>query len=233
MRRPGRHSGGETRTTAGSISVMGERDRMDCERWSRDLRQWLLERWKDDCPPAEPPGALRDHAATCPECARRLRAALLLLDGAGLGAPAPPGLQARVVSRLRLDVPRRGWAPAGGRAPARVLVPVAAALIAALTAFVALRTWPPEPATVRVLLVLEAPQASRVSAVGDWNAWDSQANPLSDPEGDGVWTVEIQVRRGAELRYQFLIDGQEWIPDPRVPFQVDDGFGGTASILQT
>ncbi|MBN1836710.1 MAG: isoamylase early set domain-containing protein, partial [Spirochaetales bacterium] len=116
----------------------------------------------------------------------------------------------------------------------RVLVPAAAALVAVVITLGVLRgTGPREAAEVRVLLVLEAPQATQVSAVGDWNGWDPQAHPLSDPDGDGVWTVEIRVQRGAELRYQFLIDNQRWVPDPRSPFQVDDGFGGTASVLQT
>lgn len=218
---------------------------MNCEEWGRELELWLSKQWEEGGRTAQPPQALRDHAAACPECSPRFQAALVIMDGIGLRAAPPPELEARVATRLRGETPRwlgvasrpgllrRFAAPVRGRVLARILVPAAAAVIAVLAVFVVLRvSRPAEPAVVQVLLVLEAPQATQVSAVGDWNAWDPRANPLSDPDGDGVWTVEIQVPRHAEIRYQFLIDDEEWVPDPHAPFQVDDGFGGTASILQ-
>ena len=178
-------------------------------------------------------GPLGEHAAVCPRCAARLRAALLLMEGSGLRAAAPSGLRDRVVARIRLRDPA-GPPSRGPRIAARILLPAAAALIAAVTVFVVLRVaGPPQAPTVQVVLVLEAPQATQVSVVGDWNGWNPEANPLSDPDGDGVWTVEIYLHRGEELRYQFLIDNQTWVPDPKAPFQIDDGFGGSASVLQT
>jgi len=151
-----------------------------------------------------------------------------------LRTEVPPGLDERILTRLRSARAPRAATWGGLGTAARVLLPAAAVILLAVTAFLALRA-PAVPETdrsVRVLLVLEAPEAGEVSVVGDWNAWDPQANPLDDTDGDGVWRAEIQVHPGAELRYQFLIDGRTWIPDPGAPFQVDDGFGGKASVLQ-
>jgi 1,4-alpha-glucan branching enzyme len=79
---------------------------------------------------------------------------------------------------------------------------------------------------------LRAPDARDVAVVGNWNRWDPQAQKLGDPDGDGVWEIEIPLKRGEEHQYQFLIDGTNWIPDPDAPLQVDDGFGGVNSVLQ-
>ena len=83
-----------------------------------------------------------------------------------------------------------------------------------------------------VRFYLEAPSASTVALVGDWNDWDGEAHLLRDVEGDGLWETEIRLVPGREYRYQFFIDGKEWIADPGAPLSVDDGFGGKNSVLQ-
>lgn len=87
------------------------------------------------------------------------------------------------------------------------------------------------PTVVRVEFRLEAPQASEVAVVGDWNGWDANVNPLRDSDGDGVWETTVTLRPGEEYQYQFLVDDETWIPDPSSPLRVDDGFGGTNSVL--
>jgi len=86
--------------------------------------------------------------------------------------------------------------------------------------------------TVVVRFRLHAPEAREVSVVGNWNQWDPDAQKLENPDGDEVWEIEIPLKRGEEHQYQFLIDGETWIPDPEAPLQVEDGFGGVNSILQ-
>ena len=54
----------------------------------------------------------------------------------------------------------------------------------------------------------------------------------SDADGDGVWEIQVPLRRGQEHQYQFLIDGSLWVPDPTAPLQVDGGLGGVNSVLQ-
>ena len=64
------------------------------------------------------------------------------------------------------------------------------------------------------------------------DGWDPERNRLRDPDGDGVWEIRLRLRRGQEARYQFLVDGERWLDDPQAPLRVEDGFGGTSSVLQ-
>lgn len=91
-----------------------------------------------------------------------------------------------------------------------------------------------EPGTqlARVRLELEAPHAETVVVVGDWNNWDVAANRLAKSDNGGSWTIEMELERGKDYRYQFVIDGETWIPDPQAYMQVDDGFGGKNSLLE-
>ena len=85
---------------------------------------------------------------------------------------------------------------------------------------------------VTVRLAVEAPGARQVSVVGDWNGWAPESDRLVDRDGDGVWQGTVRLRRLREYRYQFLIDGEQWVADPRAPLTIDDGFGGRSSVLQ-
>jgi 1,4-alpha-glucan branching enzyme len=109
----------------------------------------------------------------------------------------------------------------------------AALLVATLGALVLGRHLMPasDPQAVVVEFRLEAPHARQVAVVGDWNGWNPELHRLSDRGGDGVWRTTVTLRRGREYQYQFLVDGTAWIPDPSTPLRVDDGFGGTNSVL--
>ncbi|MFP4180614.1 MAG: hypothetical protein ACLFSA_11225 [Spirochaetaceae bacterium] len=89
----------------------------------------------------------------------------------------------------------------------------------------------PEQEVVTIHLTLEAPSAKSVAVVGDWNDWNTDSHLMSDKNGDGIWELQLKVERGGEYKYQFLVNGEKWIPDPNAPLQVEDGFGGTNSIL--
>ena len=135
-------------------------------------------------------------------------------------------MESRIISRLE----GRKFST---RPVRRFLYPAAAAAAVILFAFL---LFLPDSAgnqrEVAVRFYLEAPSASRVALVGDWNDWDTEADHLRDLEGDGLWEIEIRLIPGREYRYQFLIDGKEWIADPGAPLSVDDGFGGENSVLQ-
>jgi hypothetical protein len=203
---------------------------MSCGEWESRIRPWLKGLAELEEAPEMPPEDIAAHVRGCESCARRLWAALLLLRGAELRREPDPGLASRVSERLARE-PRRVSAPQWKGL--RVALAAAAVLLVALTA--GLLTWRSlraESSLVVVHLMLEAPQARTVSVVGDWNAWDPSRDRLRDPKGDGTWVITLRLRKGEELRYQFLIDGERWVPDPRAPLQVDDGFGGTSSVLQ-
>jgi len=203
---------------------------MSCREQAENIGRWLEARWAGEA--QEPSAEVLEHAAACRDCATRLAAARLLV-GRGLRREAPPELSSRVLQRLG----RRHEPALEVRRPAArlrwVAVPLAAVLAAALTFGLTMHFLrPAEGGAVTVRLLLAAPGAGSVSVVGDWNGWDPDKDRLRDPDGDGVWEIRLRLQRGLEARYQFLIDGERWLADPRSPLQVDDGFGGTSSVLQ-
>lgn len=62
-----------------------------------------------------------------------------------------------------------------------------------------------------VLFVMPAPNAKSVAVVGNFNNWSP--TPLSDPDGDGIWTARIPLPPG-RYEYAFVVDGHWWGQDP-------------------
>ena len=79
-----------------------------------------------------------------------------------------------------------------------------------------------------VKFVFLAPQAAKVSLVGDFNGWDATKVPMVRTPNSGLWTVTLPLTAGRHL-YQFVVDGT-WIPDPSAPIAGDDGFGHANSV---
>lgn len=76
------------------------------------------------------------------------------------------------------------------------------------------------------LFAIADPQAKSVAVVGDFSAW--QPVPLSDPDGDGIWTVVLKLPPG-RYEYAFVVDGN-WIgQDPQADEYVRS-FGEYASV---
>ncbi|UCF99377.1 MAG: hypothetical protein JSV89_07515 [Spirochaetaceae bacterium] len=200
---------------------------MTCEQWSEEFKRWLDQDWTKRID-LECPSSVRQHAQSCPRCGPRLQAALLLVQGTPLYRQAPPGLAERIAARLGS---RESLRPR--LKPLWIGIPAAAVLVIALSIGLMLsRPGGEAKETIVVRFELTAPEAREVAVVGNWNRWDPQAQKLEDRDGDGVWEIEIPLKRGQEHQYQFLIDGQTWIPDPEAPLQVEDGFGGVNSVLQ-
>ena len=73
--------------------------------------------------------------------------------------------------------------------------------------------------------------ASTVHLAGEFNGWDSEAMPLADDDGDGVWTLTLELEPG-RYEYKFVVDGgASWEPDAGNPESVDDNHGGENSVL--
>ncbi|HYX83306.1 MAG TPA: isoamylase early set domain-containing protein [Gemmatimonadales bacterium] len=102
----------------------------------------------------------------------------------------------------------------------------------ALAAVLVLWILPAKPTAVplvTVRFVLVAPEAHAVSLAGTFNQWDATATPLIRSGPSGVWTATITLPAG-QHQYAFVVDGQQWVPDPGAP-AVDDGFGWRNSVL--
>ena len=206
---------------------------MSCDEFVKELATWLTRVWDVETPGVDAvPANLTSHAEVCPECRERLRSASSLIGAQGeFGRIAKPSpfLAGRINESLTgLKPTHRGH---------RVLFSSLAAALAVVLIAVGLMIGPfrgGSGADVELLVkfTLEAPAAKRVHVVGDWNDWNATANPLRDDNSDGVWETDIKLELGREYRYQFFIDDNEWVADPKAPLKIDDGFGGQNSILR-
>ena len=69
------------------------------------------------------------------------------------------------------------------------------------------------PQTLRTVnFVCNAPEARSVCLVGDFNAWDPAAHPMTRMV-DRAWFLAVPLKHGHH-RYAFLVDGQLLL-DPR------------------
>lgn len=159
----------------------------------------------------------------------------------------------RLLERLRREPATRrtrwspGWWVAPGALALRPAVAAAAlALVLALglvaggwygahRALPAPRTvasLPPAPAGMvgAVTFALNAPGASRVALVGDFNGWDPEAMPLKRSALGDLWTTEIRLDSGMHT-YAYVIDGRDWLTDPSAPMTPDAAFGARHSVV--
>lgn len=217
------------------VSICGvySNESMDCRDFRTTLRIRLKNRWASGAESergraflADLPSELTRHAGACEDCRKRLETVRIVATD--LSVPKRDGLSSRVMARIADET-----TPKTRRPPVwRWGIAAAASVFLVLgSVLVTLAVVDRGDETVVIQLAFEAPQAQTVSVVGDWNGWDPHANALRDSDDDGVWTIEIAVEPGREYQYQFIVDGKRWVPDPNSAIRVDDGFGGTNSVL--
>ena len=81
-----------------------------------------------------------------------------------------------------------------------------------------------------VELVFRAPDAHRVSVVGDFSGWDPNSAAMTRDSGSGLWSVKLRLAPGRHV-YAFLVDDSLWVRDPRAPAAPDADFGRPGSVL--
>lgn len=81
-----------------------------------------------------------------------------------------------------------------------------------------------------VELVFRAPDARRVSVVGDFNGWDAAATTMTRDPASGLWSQTVLLRPGRHI-YAFVIDDSVWARDPKAPAASDPDFGRPGSVL--
>jgi len=69
-----------------------------------------------------------------------------------------------------------------------------------------------------------------VFVMGNFNDWNRRSHPMTDEDGDGIFTRDIWLDDGV-YEYQFVIDKAE-IFDPENPEKTDNGFGYFNSVLR-
>lgn len=75
--------------------------------------------------------------------------------------------------------------------------------------------------------VVFMPDAENVELAGSFSAW----KPIEmQKTSGGYWQVSLSLNEG-EYLYNYIVNGEEQLPDPTVPAKQDDGFGGENSII--
>ncbi|HAS84047.1 MAG TPA: hypothetical protein DCS43_15550 [Verrucomicrobia bacterium] len=142
---------------------------------------------------------------------------------AGLPPPSPIR-QPRF--RLSWSWPQGQWlAPALAGAVAALLVVSTLHLLPIPT-----RTPAQTDTLVRISFELHAPDANSVALAGSFNAWAPGQIQLTGPDRTGLWHTEISLPEGV-YEYSFIVNGNEWIADPRALAYRDDGFGSRNSLI--
>ncbi|MEI6386089.1 MAG: hypothetical protein WCQ50_05595 [Spirochaetota bacterium] len=177
----------------------------------------------------------RDHLAGCEDCSRRFGTILPLMardagavefigaDLTGSAASADRDLAFALLSS------RRG----GDRGRLLRVVSAAAILAVGLGLGITLgRSGGSGSDRVSVQFTLAYPEATAVSLVGDFNGWKPGQAVMTRSATDQPWEIKITLPQGHMYTYNFLVDGKYWVSDPQASEAVNDGFGGTNSLLR-
>lgn len=192
------------------------RELLDVDAGKRDLTAQVMGRIAEEPAPAAAPAANRSPEAM----ARRLTHWLGVVLGGGWAWATRPRVM--VLRPLRLAGPVAAvlmlavlLPRTGVLAPNGEMVTVDADAAAS------------EANTIMVQFRIEMPQASSVAVAGSFTGWEPRYELRET--SPGVWSGLVPLQPGVH-DYIFIVDGDDWIPDPHAP-GIDDGFGGTNSRL--
>jgi hypothetical protein len=92
-------------------------------------------------------------------------------------------------------------------------------------------TQPPVQQEDGYLFSVYYPGASTVNLAGTFNSWNPESIPMTEAEGDGIWTVVVYVLPGNH-EYKYSINGgAKWVADAANNNYVTDPYGGRNSVL--
>jgi len=83
---------------------------------------------------------------------------------------------------------------------------------------------------VEVTFTISGIKANQIAVAGDFNGWNTSANQLEDPDGDGIWIGKMQLEPG-RYEYMLVVDDGKWVTDPNAKVYADDGFGSKNAVL--
>ena len=83
---------------------------------------------------------------------------------------------------------------------------------------------------VEVTFNISGIKANQIAVAGDFNGWNTNANLLEDPDGDGIWTGKMYLKPG-RYEYMLVVDDAKWVTDPNAKVYADDGFGSKNAVL--
>jgi hypothetical protein len=103
----------------------------------------------------------------------------------------------------------------------------ASGLAAALLFFIFFAPQPvPGPVTNR--FVIYRPAVSQVEITGTFTGWERI--PMQKIGNSGYWEISLNLTEG-EHQFTYILEGQNFFPDPTIPTREMDDFGGVNSVL--
>jgi 1,4-alpha-glucan branching enzyme len=84
-----------------------------------------------------------------------------------------------------------------------------------------------KPKRRKVTFIFAAPEAEKVTLVGDFNQWNAATHPMKK-DADGVWRKAVMVYPG-RYEYKFLVDGT-WRLDPNNEACCPNSYGSQNNI---
>jgi anti-sigma factor RsiW len=85
---------------------------------------------------------------------------------------------------------------------------------------------------VTIRFEITAPEADSVHLAGNFNNWGDRTYELRRVGSSDRWEITLRLAKDNFYVYNFVLDGEKWIVDPKSPLTVDDGFGGASSLLR-
>ncbi|MBA3065784.1 glycogen-binding domain-containing protein, partial [bacterium] len=73
-------------------------------------------------------------------------------------------------------------------------------------------------------------RAEAVYVTGNFADWSATAHKMTYYEAEDIYRETLKFEEGKYL-YKFVVNGSDWMGDPKNPEKVDDGHGGFNSVL--
>ena len=77
-----------------------------------------------------------------------------------------------------------------------------------------------------------AVQGETVFLVGDFNEWNESATPMKKQK-DGSFSVTLNLAKGGEYHFRYLVNGTEWHNDWEADKYVPNPYSGDNSVVAT
>ncbi len=74
------------------------------------------------------------------------------------------------------------------------------------------------------------PRVKKVTIVGEFNNWNEESNQMKRLK-DGNFVLTLELAKGKEYRFRYLIDGNRWINDWYADKYLKNPYGGEDSVV--
>ena len=83
----------------------------------------------------------------------------------------------------------------------------------------------------RITFTVDPQVGAQVAAVcGDWNGWSPGADVMR-PDGDGGFSLTVELAAGRAYRFRYLLDGHRWENDWAADAYKPNDFGADDSVV--